>query len=88
MNKKEEKAKIQNYDKINTAKSITKKNEELQKTITKIQAYTKIEVFVKQELEDLLSKNDKITKKNALVITSQAKAYQKILNYIKMCKTD
>lgn len=52
---------------------------------TELDSYIKIEVYVKQKIEDILSMKD-IPKKSKKEMLAQAMAYQDVLNYIQKVK--
>lgn len=54
-----------------------RKNNEL---IGKLEAYTKIEIYCKQKIEDLLS--TKTTQKSKREVLAKAMTYQDVINYI------
>lgn len=58
-----------------------RKNNEL---IGKLEAYTKIEIYCKQKIEDLLSA--KTTQKSKKEVLAKAMTYQDVINYIQKVK--
>lgn len=78
MSKKSEEQLVKSRESLKLKRETERrKNNEL---IGKLEAYTKIEIYCKQKIEDLLSA--KTTQKNKREVLARAMTYQDIVNYI------
>lgn len=82
MSKKSEEQLVKSRESLKLKRETEKrKNNEL---IGKLEAYTKIEIYCKQKIEDLLS--TKTTQKSKREVLAKAMTYQDVINYIQKVK--
>lgn len=82
MSEKSEKQLMKSRESLKLKRETEKrKNNEL---LGKLEAFTKIEVYCKQKIEDLLSA--KTTQKNKREVLARAMTYQDVVNYIQKVK--